>query len=262
MSKDAQFENNGIGAQTKIPYGEDFTFYKRHLIQFYHSADTTGLIRTLLEIWDREVFSNHNKRKGHTGGEDAEVIDMDADPHASEIAESMARVRLQMAAQSNIDPPAVLPHPIPQPIVPDGIQISETDDNDFDDIYGDEVPPSPDRFRPGSANLPVIVPAPTTTLNPPVAAQRSPDPGAPMYFRCRYHLTIIYAALIPRQEESQDDSDGQPSGISIVNPIPTTTARPPPKSRQAAQKQAPIPKATRSRGAKIKVSALTVPTVA
>lgn len=68
------------------------------------------------------------------------------------------------------------------------------------------------------------------------------------------YLTITYAVLIPRLEEPQHNSDGATSAAN-----PTTETRPPgPKPRHVTQKPAPIPKATRnSKGAKVKVSALT-----
>lgn len=171
LSKDVRFENTGIGSQTKINYAADFAYYKRRLTEFYHSADTHKLILTLLEAWDREVFSNHNKRKGHIGDdEDAEVIDIpDFDADALEIAEDLAKVQLQMATRSNtpivIDAPAV-PQPIPQPIALDDIDL-----DDLDDIYGDEAPPSPP--RPGTVN------PPAAALPPNVAVFIPPTPSSP-----------------------------------------------------------------------------------
>lgn len=172
LSKDVRFENTGIGSQSKINYAGDFAYYKRRLTEFYHSADTHKLILTLLEVWDREVFSNHNKRKGHIGDEDSdsEVIDIpDFDADALEIAEDLARIRLQIATRSNtpivIDAPAV-PQPIPQPIE----SLDDPDHDDFDDIYGDEAPLSP---RPGPVN------PPAAALPPDVAMLIPPTPSSP-----------------------------------------------------------------------------------
>lgn len=157
------------------------------MIEYYHGTDTTALIQSLLETWDREVFSNHNKQKGHAGDEDAEVIDMDASPDGSEIAASLARLRLQSATWANTPiktdySPSVSSRPIPQPIAHEDI----TDRDDSEDIYGDKVPPSPDSPIPGPANLPIAAPA---ALNPPAAS--NPDPGAPMCFRLIFPLSDI-----------------------------------------------------------------------
>ena len=136
------------------------------MIKYYHRAETTGLIDSLLETWDSEVFSSHNKRKGHTADENAEVIDMDADPNGSEIAASLARLCLQNAARASTP----ISH-APEDSITDNIP------DDFDaDIYGDEpegTPPSPASPGIGLASLPII--AAPAMLNLP--ATSNPDSG-------------------------------------------------------------------------------------
>ena len=64
LSKDTRFENDGIGPQTQIRYGADFLYYKRHSTELHHSPDSTLWVQALLRTWDRELFANHNQRKG------------------------------------------------------------------------------------------------------------------------------------------------------------------------------------------------------
>lgn len=195
LSKDQRFENSGIGAQTQISYKADFQFYKRRLVELYHSPDSSTWVQYLLATWDRELFDNHNKQKGHSlDDQNAETIDIDTieedDHDGSEIAGDKEQLRLWSEARQNSTadadnsdavPGPHLRDPPPIPRVNNEINNSDRDDDDDSDIYGDEAPPFrafPSSYRSSdseSDEAPIASTQPSIIIRP--SESVPPDPS-------------------------------------------------------------------------------------
>lgn len=270
LSKDLRFENSGIGVQTRISYSADFQYYKRRLIELYHSPDSSDWVQDLLATWDFEVFLHHNKQKGHTlDDENAETIDIDmveADVDASEIAEDKEMLRLWAAQRQNSTPNANNSDAVPAGRVPPPIPLNEingSDYNDPDDIYGDEAPLPP--LRPIASYVPAAL-----TPSPSSGSSDSDDaPNQP---------SILPSKSLPRSSESNniiaptrfrqatlpdlepvDDSDGLlPSDSDLARftgPANTLSSVP------AVSAALPKPLPTRKRAPAKKPAAVLIPRV-
>ncbi|KAF8953786.1 hypothetical protein BDZ97DRAFT_1767156 [Flammula alnicola] len=97
LSKDERFENGGIGPQMQINYLGDFEYYKRWLIEASHNPVSASWVEQLLARWDVEIFSTHNKHKGHfpASVNETEVIELD---DAAEIERDLNMLHLTTPA--------------------------------------------------------------------------------------------------------------------------------------------------------------------
>lgn len=171
LSKDARFENDGIGPQTGITYKKDFEFYKRRLTRLYHSSDSAAWVENLLKTWDYEVFEHHNKQKGYTlADENTEIINIDAidsdEADDSDVVDNMERLRIWASERTGTPNTNDLDAPPQAAGLTQGHNLPDLSDReDSDDIYGDEAPPPP-----GPGPILSAVPA---ALNPPTPSRLS-----------------------------------------------------------------------------------------
>lgn len=288
LSKDARFESSGVGTQTRIPYNSDFQYYKSRLTKLYHSPDSSDWVQTVLETWDRELFSHHNKQKGHILDGNAETIDIDVmegDADASEIAEDMASLRLWSAQQTNArqtdDSETVLagPHHIPPPD-----ELQRSDDDNSSDIYGDEAPIPPRSTTsaaiPAALNLPAPSYSSDESDSDEAAPQKQPSSSSILPSKSLPPLLSNNNAA-PRQATSSvpisvDDSDGSlssgPEGsftnrrpatsgssapaAALPKPLPAKKPAPAKKPTPAKKPAAvPVPRVTRRRATETTVTA-------
>ncbi|KAF8968589.1 hypothetical protein BDZ97DRAFT_1916025 [Flammula alnicola] len=125
LSKDEHFENGGIGPQTQINYLGDFEYYKCWLIEASHNPVSASWVEQLLARWDAEIFSTHNKHKGHfpASVNETEVIELD---DAAEIERDLNMLHLTTPADDWQLPGS-------------GPNVTESND----DFYVIDAPPAP-----------------------------------------------------------------------------------------------------------------------
>lgn len=137
-----------------------------------HQADW---VDQLLATWDYEVFSAHNKAKGHSyPNDDAEFISLDEGNTTSQIEKdlemlSLERQQNQLASNATAAAPSesTLETPQPRRAAPELLSIDESgEDSDDSDIYYNppaSLTPADNHLPPAG---PAITPAPRPIANP------------------------------------------------------------------------------------------------